>query len=113
MRESAEFAAPVAAEKAGIPHVRVAVNNGVAQRERIQYAASALDVLRESVGLAPDNGAALRGEPVFTAFPAALGGPTADAGWRHHFACVGKARRWHHELCLPHGHQKPARLSFN
>jgi UDP:flavonoid glycosyltransferase YjiC (YdhE family) len=81
VRESGEFAAPVAAEEAGVPHVRVAVNNGGTQRDRIRQAAEALDGLRATVGLAPDHGASLRAAPAFTAFPASLDGPAAPEGW--------------------------------
>jgi len=76
VRESAEFAAIVAAEVVGVPHVRVAVHHGVMEEQFVALATPPVDTLRTTAGLAPDHGAALRAEPVFTAFPEAFEGPT-------------------------------------
>lgn len=82
VRESAEFAAAVAADEAGIRHVRVAVHNGRVEELFISMATESVDVLRRDSGLAPDHGAGLRGEPSFTSFPASLDGLTSGAGQR-------------------------------
>lgn len=69
LRESCEFAAVLAAEGAAIPHARVAILNPDAENFFTEVASGPLDILRTSVGLSPDNGAALRTGPAFTAFP--------------------------------------------
>jgi UDP:flavonoid glycosyltransferase YjiC (YdhE family) len=73
VRESCEYAAHVAADEAKVPHVRVAVLNPDNERKCFKLNTSAIDDLRETTGLAPDGGASLCTEPVFTAFPTALG----------------------------------------
>jgi len=73
VRESCEHAAHIAADEAKVPHVRVAVLNPDNEKKCFKLNASAIGDLRETIGLAPDNGASICAEPVFTAFPAALG----------------------------------------
>ena len=73
VRESCEHAAHIAAEEAKVPHVRVAVLNPDNEKKCFKLNASAIGGLRETIGLAPDRGASICTEPVFTAFPAALG----------------------------------------
>lgn len=85
VRESAEFAAAVAADQAGVPHARVAIHNPHSEERILLHAAAPVDVLREEAGLSPDNGAALRAAPAFTAFPAALDGIAGHAGARTAF----------------------------
>ena len=80
VRESAEFAALVAAEQAGIPHSRVAVHNGFVEESLMLMAYPAIDSLRQKAGLDPDNGASLRNEPVFTSFPLLLDGAATATG---------------------------------
>jgi len=80
VRESAEFAALVAAEHAGIPHARVAVSNGFMEERLMSMAYEPIDTLRQEVGLSPENGASLRAEPVFTSFPSSLDGAAKIAG---------------------------------
>lgn len=82
VRESAEFAASVAAEAARVPHACVQVHGGLVEEKLFAHAVEPIDALRQHAGLAPDAGAALRAEPVFTAFPASLDG-TGDAGQLH------------------------------
>jgi UDP:flavonoid glycosyltransferase YjiC (YdhE family) len=73
VRDSVEFAALIAAEHAGIPHARVAVHMpSFEERQVPAQSAESLALLRASVGLIPDDGAALRSEPVFCAFPASM-----------------------------------------
>jgi MGT family glycosyltransferase len=80
VRESAEFAALVAAEQAGIHHTRVAVHNGFVEEGLMSKANAAIDNLRQETGLTLDNGASLRAEPVFTAFPSSLDGAAKTEG---------------------------------
>ena len=72
IRESAEFAAPVAAECAGIPCMTVEVHNGPVECELFRLAAPAMDKLRAEAGLVADEGAALRRLLGFSAFPASF-----------------------------------------
>ena len=76
VREAHEYAAVVAAAEAGIPHLRVSVNNG----HRFQLAIASVDAMRADAGLAPDNGASLREARAFTAFPASMEEPGSDDG---------------------------------
>jgi UDP:flavonoid glycosyltransferase YjiC (YdhE family) len=70
LRESLEFAAAVAAEKMGIPHVRVAICAQGAESELLGFAAPWVDAHRRAVGLRPDPaGDRIRDEPVVTLFP--------------------------------------------
>ncbi|HXI59370.1 MAG TPA: glycosyltransferase [Polyangia bacterium] len=81
VRESAEFAAAVAAERAGVPQARVAVHMVSFEDMFPPLIAEPMDNLRRGVGLPPDGAAFLRTEPVFSAFPASLDDPPApDAG---------------------------------
>lgn len=73
VRESCEHAAHIAADEAKVPHFRVAVLNPDNEKKCFKLNASAIDDLRETIGLASDRGASICLEPVFTAFPAALG----------------------------------------
>lgn len=57
------------AQANGIPHVRVNVLNCQVEAKVIDFGAEALDQMRSEAGLAPDGGAALWTEPVYTAFP--------------------------------------------
>jgi UDP:flavonoid glycosyltransferase YjiC (YdhE family) len=69
VRESCEFAGLVVADVHDIPHVRINVHNCGVEARIIDFGADALDTLRTEVSLAPDGGAGLWAEPVFTAFP--------------------------------------------
>jgi UDP:flavonoid glycosyltransferase YjiC (YdhE family) len=89
VRESAEFAAAVAADQAGVPHARVAVHNSHSEERILSRAAAPVDVLRKEAGVAPDNGAALRAAPAFTAFPAALDGIALHEGSQPPFRVRG------------------------
>jgi UDP:flavonoid glycosyltransferase YjiC (YdhE family) len=82
VRDSVEFAALVAAEVAGVPHVRVAVHQWPMEQQVCALAAAPIDVLREVAGLAADDGASLRAEPIFTAFPESFEGPMPNGSWR-------------------------------
>jgi UDP:flavonoid glycosyltransferase YjiC (YdhE family) len=81
VREAAEYAAVIAAAEAGIPHVRVSVSNG----HNFRHAVAPVDVLRAEAGLAPDNGASLRGARAFTAFPASMEEPGSDGATQPQF----------------------------
>jgi hypothetical protein len=72
VRESVEFASPVAADAAGVPHVCVSVHVGAVDDRFLPLVAGPVDALRQEAGLPPDDGASLRAERVFTAFPASL-----------------------------------------
>ena len=80
VRESAEFAALVAAERAAIPHARVAVHSGRFEAWAGTHVIESLEALRRVAGLGPDGGAALKAEKVFTAFPASLDGDATAPG---------------------------------
>ena len=77
VRESAEFSALVAAEVAGVPHVRVAVHQRGVEERICSLAAEPIDSLRQTAGLPADTGAALRAEKTFTSFPESFEGPPA------------------------------------
>ncbi len=73
VRESQEYAALIAAEKLGIPHVRVAITAPSGEARILPYALPPLDVHRRAAGLPPDpSGETLRREPALTQFPASL-----------------------------------------
>lgn len=72
-RKSCEFAALIAAEEAGVPHVRVAILHGDMEQKFARLSLSARDALAETVGLSGDNGAALEAEQAYTSFPVMLG----------------------------------------
>jgi UDP:flavonoid glycosyltransferase YjiC (YdhE family) len=85
VRESAEFGAIVAAEVAGVPHVRVAVHHGLMEEQFCSLAAAPIDTLRGTAGLAADDGASLRAEAVFTSFPESFEGPVQSGASRTTF----------------------------
>jgi hypothetical protein len=72
VRDSVEFAALVAAEFAGVPHARVAVHSVSFEEPLPALVGEPIDALRALAGLAPDQGAALCAEKVFSSFPASL-----------------------------------------
>jgi hypothetical protein len=73
VRETQEYAAVVAAEKLGIPHVRVAIHAPSAENQIFGYAASSVDEHRRAAGLSPDPaGEKLLRETSLTLFPASL-----------------------------------------
>jgi UDP:flavonoid glycosyltransferase YjiC (YdhE family) len=76
VRDSVEFAASAAADAAGVPHARVAVHLESFEDAMLAVVVEPVDTLRRLAGLPADEGASLRAEPVFTAFPAALDDPT-------------------------------------
>src|SRR5882724_1609266 len=59
VRDSVEFASAVAAERAGVPHARVAVHMVSFEEIIPRLAAEPLDELRRDAGLAPDGAASL------------------------------------------------------
>jgi UDP:flavonoid glycosyltransferase YjiC (YdhE family) len=70
LRESMEFAGLVAAEKVGIPHVRVAISARGAEAELRAFSAPWVNGHRTTVGLSPDPvGDRIRDEPAVTLFP--------------------------------------------
>jgi UDP:flavonoid glycosyltransferase YjiC (YdhE family) len=79
VRDSVEFGALSAAQSAGVPHARVAVHLVSFEDAIPALAAEPLAALRAAHGLPADDGAALRLEPCFSAFPAALDAPPADS----------------------------------
>ena len=72
VRDSVEYGSLVAAELAKVRHARVAVHSISFEEALPPSVAAPLDALRASVGLAPDAGASLSAEPVFSSFPASL-----------------------------------------
>ncbi|HEX3696906.1 MAG TPA: glycosyltransferase [Polyangia bacterium] len=72
VRDSVEFASAVAAERAGVPHARVAVHMVSFEEIIPALAADPLDELRRAAGLTASGTLFLSGEPVFSAFPASL-----------------------------------------
>ena len=62
----------VAAEHANVRHARVAVHSVSFEEVLPRHVDAPLDALRTQLGLAPDQGASLRNEPVFSSFPASL-----------------------------------------
>ena len=78
VRDSAEFGAAVAADRAGVLHARVAVHMVSFEDQFPALVAEPIDKLRRDAGLPPDAAAFLRSEPVFTAFPASLDGPADE-----------------------------------
>jgi UDP:flavonoid glycosyltransferase YjiC (YdhE family) len=72
VRDSVEFAALVAAERAGVRHARVAVHSVSFEEALPPLVAAPLDALRACAGLSPDEGASLRAEAVFSSFPASV-----------------------------------------
>src|SRR4051794_5789238 len=72
VRDSVEFAAAIAAERAGVPHARVAVHMVSFEEVIPALAADPLDELRRQAGLPPSGAGLLPAEPVFSASPASL-----------------------------------------
>jgi UDP:flavonoid glycosyltransferase YjiC (YdhE family) len=87
MRDSVEFAALVAAEQARVPHARVAVHLVSFEEMIPPLAGPPIDRLRQQVGLAPDDGASLRAEPVFSSFPASMDDPALESRMRPPHRC--------------------------
>jgi len=72
LRDSVEYGALIAAEQANVRHARVAVHSVSFEEALPGHVDAPLDALRAQLGLAPDQGASLRNEPVFSSFPASL-----------------------------------------
>jgi UDP:flavonoid glycosyltransferase YjiC (YdhE family) len=81
LRDSFEFAAPVAADVSKVPCARVTVHSTGHEAGMSRHVVGPLDMLRSEQGLDRDNGEALRRERSFTAFPASLDGTGEEAGW--------------------------------
>lgn len=85
VRDPSEFGSAVAAEAAGLPSVRIAIGLSSVDERAIQFAAAAVDVIRQSAGLPPDPaGDALRAEPCFSVFPASFEDPAAPGPRAEH-----------------------------
>jgi UDP:flavonoid glycosyltransferase YjiC (YdhE family) len=73
--ETGEFAAPLAAERLGVPAVRVAISAAGAETFAFAAVAPAIDELRSELGLPADpRGDRLHGAPTFTLAPPAFDG---------------------------------------
>jgi UDP:flavonoid glycosyltransferase YjiC (YdhE family) len=72
VRDSVEFASAVAAERAGVPHARVAVHMVSFEEIFPALATEPVDELRRAAGLPASGTWSLNAEPVFSAFPASL-----------------------------------------
>lgn len=80
VRESQEYAALLAAEKAAIPHVRVAITARSAELPLLPFAAPSLDEHRRGLGLAPDPSCErVLHEPALTLFPASLDAAASES----------------------------------
>ena len=80
LRESAEFAAAVAAEARGIPHARVGTGLAMVEDYTVRTAAPAVDELRAWAGLEPDPaGERLAAAPYLTLAPPSLEAPGEPA----------------------------------
>ena len=104
VRETLEFASALAAERHGVPQVRVGVHldsDTDADPRLLGVATPALDALRPSLGLAPDPEAtAIRESPVLTLAPASTSGAATGAAVPRHdgragrrAAALGRSRR--------------------
>ena len=86
VRETLEFASALAAERRGVPQVRVGVHldsDTDADPRLLGVATPALDALRPSLGLAPDPEAtAIRESPVLTLAPASTSGAATALRFR-------------------------------
>ncbi len=86
VRETLEFASALAAERCGVPQVRVGVHldsDTDADPQLLGVAIPALDALRPELGLAPDPEAtAIRESPVLTLAPASTSGTAAALRFR-------------------------------
>jgi UDP:flavonoid glycosyltransferase YjiC (YdhE family) len=86
VRESQEYAAVVAAAKAGIPHGRVAISAPGGELDLLPLAAPAVDAHGQAAGLPADPvGERLRREPILTLFPEALDIVRPDLATVHRF----------------------------
>ncbi|MDQ4133684.1 MAG: glycosyltransferase [Actinomycetota bacterium] len=86
LRENAEFGSYVAAERYGLPQVRVATGLGVFDDWGLPLVVAPLAELRRSVGLVPDDeGARLRASPCVTLVPPSMEDPAAPGGPRARF----------------------------
>jgi len=99
VRETLEFASALAAERLGVPQVRVGVHldsDTDADPRLLGVATPALDALRPSVGLAPDPDAtAIRESPVLTLAPASTSGAATALRFRDTTAApVIELPRW-------------------
>lgn len=73
VHESAEFAGALAAERAGVPHLRLRITLSGLEHATLQTLADAVGPHRARLGLAPDpEGRRLREEPVLMYFPESL-----------------------------------------
>ena len=76
VRESQEYAAVVAAEKVGIPHIRVAISAPSGEADMYPHAAAPVDAHGRELGLAPDpSGRRILDEAALTLFPSCLEAP--------------------------------------
>jgi UDP:flavonoid glycosyltransferase YjiC (YdhE family) len=75
VRDSVEFGSLVAADRAGVPHARVAVHLVSFEEPTFHLAATSVDQLRHTVDLPPEGAAFVHAEPAFSAFPASMDGP--------------------------------------
>ncbi|PXY27114.1 glycosyltransferase [Prauserella muralis] len=80
VRESAELAAPVAAELYDVPHARIGIGLGAMEEYLLRLVAAPVGALRRAHGLPEDPDAArLRGSAYLTLFPAGLEDPALPA----------------------------------
>jgi hypothetical protein len=85
IHEITEIAAVAAAERHGVPHVRLGIGLVMDQHWGLELLNRPLEELRARVGLRPDpEGARLAGSPYLTQAPRSLEQPTAgpDTAWR-------------------------------
>jgi UDP:flavonoid glycosyltransferase YjiC (YdhE family) len=81
VRESQEYAAVLAAEEHGVPHVRVSITLQDVERAGTGVAARALEALRAERGLRSDpDGERLASAPALSLFPASLEVPDTTRG---------------------------------
>jgi len=86
LRESHEFAGLVAAEKVGVPHVRVAICAQGAEAEIRGYAAASVDAHLRAIGLPSDPEASrIRDEEAVTLFPPSFEPPETATARVHRF----------------------------
>jgi UDP:flavonoid glycosyltransferase YjiC (YdhE family) len=92
VRESQEYAAVVAAEKVGIPHIRVAISAPSGEVDMYPYAAAPVDAHGRKVGLAPDPSAQrILGEAALTLFPSSLEAPEFEQANVFRFRAIRSA----------------------
>jgi UDP:flavonoid glycosyltransferase YjiC (YdhE family) len=91
VRESQEYSAVIAAERAGIPHVKVGISARSFEHPLIEYAVAPLDALGHDVGLPGDpGGQRLHREHALTQFPASLEVPGTTLPPTHRFRATRK-----------------------